>query len=125
LATSLSRSLYLQNLADENHLILSTYARHIIRYKRKANGRRVGTVVAMIDKQGKLFVGSSKCRKGDKFERHMGINKAIERSVPVSKRSVKAGKLPLSLLKRTALSMVEQVEEMLCLIRDRELLTTN
>lgn len=56
----------------------------IIRHKTR-NGKHVGTVVAFKTKGAgtSVLIGASKCRKGDKFDRHVGIYQAIQNAIQI------------------------------------------
>lgn len=102
---------YVERCKEINmHLIQSPHFKVVIKHKRK-NGQKVGTVVAFRNvNESSIYLGVSKCRKGDKFEKHLGIKLAIERAVKVSARSIKLNKLPKALRAATPLSMRSEVE---------------
>lgn len=98
---------------------------HIVRYKRNSRGERLGVTVACIDCNGRLWVGASKCRKGDKFDRHIGICYAISRAVPLPKAMLKPESLeqtpvPALLLMAAPLSMHQHVADTLRVVANRK-----
>lgn len=50
--------------------------------KRHKLGPKVGVVIGYIDQEGKLLMGASRCnlKSGDKFDRYIGLYRAISRS---------------------------------------------
>lgn len=102
---------YVERCKEKNMLLMkSPYFKVVIKHKRK-NGQKVGTVVAFRNvNESSIYLGVSKCRKGDKFEKHLGIKLAIERAVKVSVRAIKSNKLTKALLAATPLSMMTEVE---------------
>lgn len=107
----MSKAGYIKHCKEKNMLLMnSPHFKVVIKHKRK-NGQKVGTVVAFRNvNESSIYLGVSKCRKGDKFEKHLGIRFAMERAVKVSVRAIKSNKLTKALLAATPLSMKTEVE---------------
>jgi len=91
----------------------------VIRHKTKG-GKRVGTVFVVKTPGGKIYVGASKCRNGDKFEKHLGIYYARINAVPISISSVKRKRVTKELKQAVPLSMLGTVEEVIETISHRK-----
>lgn len=65
--------------------VLDFFSKHkfLIYYKRNQHGQKLGVMVAFKDTNGIVYVGASKCNKsaGDKFNKYIGISKAIDGAI--------------------------------------------
>lgn len=76
---SVDRSHYIHQCKRETADVLK--GKYLLKYERDKHGRQVGVVIAYRDTEGRVKIGWSRCHtKLEKFDRHIGINKAISRA---------------------------------------------
>lgn len=74
-----ARKEYSEKCRQKNDEVLKE--KYLLKYERDKHGRPVGVVVAF-KKNGEVLVGWSRCHtKLEPFDKHIGINKALNRAV--------------------------------------------
>ena len=77
---------YIESCKKLFHEVLNNSKnRVLIRYTRNKKNQKTGVIVAFRDpKNNQVYIGISKCHlsSGDKFNKYIGIGKAIESSIP-------------------------------------------
>lgn len=79
---NVARCAYVEKCRRENETELNQ--KYLLKYERNNKGERVGVVLAYKDAEGIVKIGWSRCHtKLEPFNKYIGVNKAVKRSVPV------------------------------------------